>query len=156
VIVAQKGTLSCPKPTGSLTGRRIGPLALGETRTAARRSLPKHTVAGFGFDDFCLYGGWGIRGAYKQDKFVLLLTANPYYKVDGVSVGLKIASVAKRLKVGKVIPIGANDWYLAPGTTSNYVFKVRHGIIQEIGIANKHDTTTRTKQKNFLSSFKAQ
>jgi hypothetical protein len=57
--------------------------------------------------------------------------------------------------VGRAIPIGLNDWYVAPGHGSNYVFKVRHGVIQEIGIANKAKTSTRTKQKRFLTSFKA-
>jgi hypothetical protein len=156
VVVAQKGTLSCPKPTGALTAGKIGPLKLGETRTAARKALKKYAVTHYGFDNFCLFGGWGIRGAYKSNKFVLLLTANPYYKLASVSVGLKITKVAKRLKLGKVIPIGLNDWYIAPGTRSNYVFKVRRGIIQEIGIANKRDTTTRTQQKRFLASFKAE
>ena len=155
VVVAQKGTLTCPKPSGTLTGRRIGPLALGETRTAARHALKQYAVTHNGFDNFCLYGGWGIRGAYKSNKFVLLLTANPYYKLASVSVGLEITSVAKRLKLGKAIPIGLNDWYVAPGASSNYIFKVRHGIIQEIGIANKHDTATRAQQKRFLASFKA-
>jgi hypothetical protein len=79
--VAQKGTLTCPKPSGAFTPKRIGPLALGETRASAR--------------------------------------------------------------------------YVAPGHGSNYVFKVRHGVIQEIGIANKAKTSTRTKQKRFLASFKA-
>jgi hypothetical protein len=35
------------------------------------------------------------------------------------------------------------------------VLKVRHGIVLEIGIANKQDTTGRAKQRAFLSSFKA-
>jgi hypothetical protein len=32
---------------------------------------------------------------------------------------------------------------------------VRHGIIQEIGIANKRDTANRAAQKAFLSGFRA-
>jgi hypothetical protein len=57
----------------------VGPLRLGETQSAARRSLPRHNEIGFGFDNFCLYGGWGIRGAYLKDRFAILLTANPFY-----------------------------------------------------------------------------
>lgn len=154
VIVAQKGTLTCPKPTGAFSAKRIGSLSLGEARAAARKALSRYHVTHYGFDDFCLYGGWGIRGAYKRNRFVLLLTANPYYRFGSVSVGLTIASVAARLHVGKVFPIGLNDWYVASGTSSNYVFKVRHGVIQEIGIANKADTSgTRAAQRAFLASF---
>jgi len=44
---------------------------------------------------------------------------------------------------------------IAPGSSSNYVLKVRHGIVLEIGIANKRDTTGRARQTTFLSSNKA-
>ena len=71
---------------------------------------------------------------------------------DAMRVGL---AFAKGLHVGKGFVIGLNDWYVAPGTKSNYVFKVRHGVIQEIGIANKADTKTPAQQRRFLSSFKA-
>jgi hypothetical protein len=101
VIVAQKGTLKCPKPSGTLTPSKIGPLRLGETRTAARKALKRYAVTHYGFDNFCLYGGWGIRGAYKRSKFVLLLTANPHYRLRAVTVGLTTATAAKRIKIGK-------------------------------------------------------
>jgi hypothetical protein len=154
-LVAVSGTLRCPRPAGALSATRIGPLRLAETRAQARRSLSRYAVTHYGFDDFCLYAGWGIRGAYKAGRLVLMLTANPFYKLQGVTVGITIASVAARLHVGRGFVIGLNDWYLAPGRTSNYVFKVRHGVIQEIGIANKQDTGTTARQKAFLSGFRA-
>jgi hypothetical protein len=155
VVVAQKGTLTCPKPAGTLTPSRIGPLALGEGRTAARHALKRFAVTHYGFDDFCLFGGWGIRGGYRATKLVLLLTANPFYKLDGITPGLTIASVRKRVKIGKAIVIGLNDWYVAPGTGSNDVFKVRHGVVQEIGIATKAQTATPAAQERFLAGFRA-
>jgi hypothetical protein len=157
-IVAQKGTLNCPKPSGSFSPKRIGPLSLGEPRASARRGLKKFAVTKYGFDDFCLFGGWGIRGAYKHNRFVLLLTANPFYSLNGLTPGLPIATAShrQRLRVGRAIVIGLNDWYVAPGHGSTYVFKVRHGVIQEIGIANQSLTNTRAKQKRFLASFKAE
>jgi hypothetical protein len=155
VVVAQKGTLVCPKPSGTLTTAKVGPLALGASRLAERHTLKRYAITHYGFDDFCLYGGWGIRAGYRSGKVVVLLTANPYYKLDGVSPGLTIKSVTKRLHLGKVFPIGLNDWYIAPGHGATYVFKVRHGIIQEIGIANQHDTSgSRPKQRAFLAGFK--
>jgi hypothetical protein len=154
-IVAQKGTLTCPRPSGNLTAGQIGPLGLNEPRTQARGALRHYHVTHYGFDDFCLYGGWGIRGAYKHNRFVLLLTANPFYSAHGVTDGYTIQAAAKHLKIGKVMVLGFNDWYIAPGTSSNYVLKVRNGIVLEIGIANKQATTGRANQKKFLSSFKA-
>jgi hypothetical protein len=154
-VVAMPGTLRCPKPSGTLTPSSIGRLALGTRKATARLALTHYQVIGYGFDNFCLYGGWGIRAAYKHGRIDLLLTANPFYSVDGVTPGLTLASVAQRLRVGKVFVVGANDWYVARGAASNYVFKVRHGMIQEIGIANKLDTANRAAQKAFLSGFRA-
>jgi hypothetical protein len=156
VIIAQKGTLTCPKPSGTFTTAKVGRLALGASRATERRTLTRYTITHYGFDNFCLYGGWGIRAGYRSSKVVLLLTANPYYKLHGVSPGIAIKTISKRLHVGKVIPIGLNDWYIAPGDGANYVFKVRKGIIQEIGIASKRDTAGSLKnQRAFLSGFKA-
>jgi hypothetical protein len=155
VVVAQKGTLDCPKPSGSFNAQKIGAFALNETQAKARKSFHHYQVIQSGFDNFCLYGGWGIRGAYKHSRFVFLDTANPYYKLKGISPGDTLKSLAKKVKIGKVIVIGLNDWYVATGSTSNYVFKTRKGIVDEIGIALKRDTTGRTAQKRFLSSFKA-
>jgi hypothetical protein len=153
-IVAQIGTLTCPKPIGSLTATHVGPLSLGETQAKARVALRRYRVTHFGFDYFCQYGGWGERGAYKDHRFVLLLTGNPYYKLNGASVGLPIKDV-KGLKLGKEIVIGLNDWYVAQGAKSNWVFKVRDGIIGEMGITEKAQTRTAAAQRKFLSSFKA-
>ena len=155
VVVAQKGTLHCPQPSGTLTAGRIGPLTLGAGRATERRALKRYAVTHYGFDDFCLYGGWGIRAGYRSARVVLLLTANPFYRVDGITPGVAIAAAARKLKVGTGFVIGLNDWYVAPGHGVNYVFKVRHGVIQEIGIANRALTTGRARQKRFLSGFKA-
>jgi hypothetical protein len=154
-VVAIQGTLTCPKPSGTLNARNIGRLALGATKATARLALTHYKVIGYGFDNFCLYGGWGIRAGYKHGSIALLLTANPFYSVDGVSPGLTLASAQQRLRVGRMIAIGANDWYVASGTRSNYVFKVRHGMIQEVGIAIKRDTANRGAQEAFLSGFRA-
>ncbi len=156
VVVAQKGTLTCPKPSGSLINSSVGPLTLGAGKATERRVLTRYSVTSYGFDNFCLYGGWGIRAGYRAGKVVLLLTANPYYRLDGAGPGITIASVTKKLKVGKAFVIGLNDWYIAAGKGVEDVFKVRHGIIQEIGIANQADSSgTRAQQHAFLAGFKA-
>jgi hypothetical protein len=155
VAVAEPGTLNCPRPDGAFSAQRIGPFSLGETRSRARKSFHDWKVIQSGFDNFCLYGGWGIRGAYKTNRFVFLDTANPYYKLKGVSPGDTVTALAAKLKLGPDIVIGANDWRVATGTSSNYVFKTRKGIVQEIGIANRRDSTGLAAQKRFLAGFKA-
>ncbi len=84
---------------------------------------------------------------------MLALTANPSYALDGVKPGTSLASVAHQLKLGKVIKLGPNDWYLVPGVTSNGVLKIRDGIIQEVGIINKRITVNRAAQIRLLINF---
>ena len=68
VVVARPGTLHCPKPTGQLHGTTIGPLALALTRSQARHRLTRYVVTRNNFDNFCLYGGWGIRSAIRRAR----------------------------------------------------------------------------------------
>ena len=172
VLVAVKGTLKCPKPTGKLDRSSLGPLKLDMTRAAARGKLKRFGVTHNDFDNFCLYAGWGIRVGYPSSKLlgtlssgergkvagriVLALTANPFYALDGVRPGAKLTrAVTRKLKLGEDLQIGSNHWYISPGKASNGVLKVRHGVIQEVGIANHQLTSSRTTQQRFLTSFNA-
>ncbi len=169
-VIAEPGTLNCPKPTGRITGTKIGPLGLGLSRGQARHRLKRYVVTHNDFDNFCLYGGWGIRVGYPSSRLmrtlpaarrfakhvVLGLTANPYYALRGVRPGMSLRSAAHALHVGRGFRIGTNTWYLAPDGVSRAVLKVRGGIIQEVGIANRRLTSgSRATQQRFLASFKA-
>jgi hypothetical protein len=170
VLVALPGTLRCPKPSGHLKGRTLGRLALGMTRAEARKKLKRFAVTRNNFDDFCLFGGWGIRAGYPssmllrtlsagersrvKNRIILALTANPYYALDGLRPGARMTSkVIRRLHTGKAFHIGANYWFVAPGRRSVGVFKVRGGVIQEVGIADRRLTGGRQAQLRFLRSF---
>jgi hypothetical protein len=88
-----------------------------------------------------------------MDRIVLALTANPFFALQGARPGMRLAAVAARLKLAKPLRIGVNDWYITPGYPSNGVLKVRHGSIQEIGVASKRLTTGRGGQVRFMLSF---
>ena len=168
-VVALAGTLTCAKPTGKLSGVSLGRISLGTTRTKARRALTRRLSTAGEIDYFCLYGGWGIHAGYPSSKLlrslpakkrggvkgkvVLALTVNPFYALDGARPGMALSAVAKRLHVGKVFRIGLNRWYIAPGASSEGVLRVRGGIIQEVGIANKALTKGRAAQQRFLTGF---
>jgi hypothetical protein len=141
------------------------------TRTAARRTLPRFGVTHNDFDSFCLYAGWGIRVGYPSTgllrslpasergavtaRIVLALTANLHYALDGVRPGAKLTKhLLRRLKLSEVFRIGLNDWYIGPGSSSHGVLKVRHDVVQEVGIASRRFTATRGPQRRFLNSFK--
>jgi len=169
VLVAVPGTLHCPKPSGRLRTSQLGSLALGMTRRHARHVLHRFAVTRNLFDNFCLYAGWGIRVGYPSPKLlatiparrrsgvtgkiVLALTANPYYALDGITPGVPVAAARGKLKLGRPFHIGLNYWYIASASKANGVLKVRHGIIQEVGLANRELTHGRDAQKRFLTSF---
>jgi Pro-kumamolisin, activation domain/Bacterial Ig-like domain (group 1) len=170
ILVAVKGTLRCPQPSGRLTGVRLGPLSLGMTRRQAQKKLHKHARIGFGFENFCLYAGFGIRVAFPsaallrsvpsaergklRGRIVIALTANPRYSLQRVKPGAKLTGrVQHRLRLGQPFHIGLNYWYMAPGKSSTGVLKVRRGVIQEVGIANRALTRGRAAQLRFLHGF---
>jgi hypothetical protein len=70
-----------------------------------------------------------------------------------VRVGTRISKVSKKLHVGRRFQVGRNTWYLAPNGSSRGILKVRHGRIQEIGIASRPLTRTRAADRRFLRSF---
>jgi len=84
---------------------------------------------------------------------VWVSTSNPDYTLRGVSPQATLAAARKHLKLGKPFRIGVNDWYLAPNGPSTGVLKVRHGIVEEIGIADKQLTKSRKADRAFLGSF---
>jgi hypothetical protein len=88
-----------------------------------------------------------------RGRIVIALTANPFYALDGARPGMRVAAVARRLKLGKRLHIGLNDWYIAPRPAANGVLKVRRDLIQEIGIIDKRLTRGRTAQGRLLTSF---
>ena len=168
-VVAAKPVYHCPAAAGALTGTTVGVFSIGMTQTQARQTLAHYNVTKNKFDNFCLFEGWGIRLGYPTPALlksiassqrasysghvVLALTANPFYALNGAKPGMSIASVAKRLHAGKPFHVGSNDWYFVPAGSETGVLKVRHGTIQEVGLASLALTKTRALQRVFINSF---
>jgi len=158
---------ACPIPVGSLAGTVLGPVALGDTRTQARSMLPRFDRYSYHTDNFCLSEGPGIRLGYASKqllgeahmrhtlngRIVLALTANRYYELDGVRPGTKVAAVGRQLGLGQPLRFGRNTWYTIHGPASTGVLKVRHGVIEEVGIANRQITGDRAAERRLLRSF---
>ena len=150
---------ACPSPTGRLAGASLGPLKLGLTRARARGLLRHSSTRGRRYMDFFCLTSSGIRAGYPSPKLlrelspgerrrvrgrvVLALTASRHYALHGVRPGSRLAKVARRLRVGRGLRIGLNTWYIAPGRVANGVLKIRHGVMDEIGIANERLTDSR-------------
>ena len=159
----------CPQATGRLAGSTLGRVRLGMTRRAARRAFIKSTTRGRRYQDFFCLRPSGIRVEYPSARLlrslpggerrrvagrvVAALTANPRYALRGVHPGTRLRTVAKRLKAGRAYHVGLNLWYLPPAGRVSSVLKVRHGRIEEVGIADARFTRKRAVARRFLRSF---
>jgi dienelactone hydrolase len=160
---------SCRRPSGHVTGTTLGPIQLGMTRSATRRRFTKLSLRGRRYMDFFCPSRQGIRVGYAtpvllrslprharagyRNRAVLILTAAQHFALRGVHPNTRLARVARRLRVGRGFSVGRNRWYLFTSGRSRGVFKVRRGIIQEIGIASPRLTRTRRADRMFLRSF---
>jgi hypothetical protein len=158
----------CAPAIGTLRGASLGPVRLGRTRAEVRRAFSRIRRPRGSMDLICLSGG-GIRVGYpssavvrsmsRRDRArtsgrdVLLLTSNPQYALDRVVTGTKVSDVAARLHVSAPLNIGANTWYLVPGRLATGLLDTRHGIVQQIGIADRPLTIGRARALRFLRSF---
>jgi uncharacterized protein len=172
VPMAPKTPLGCPAASGRLNGTRLGPARLGMTRAQVRKAFPDSSTSstrGRAYMDFFCLSQSGIRVGFpssallrslsrkQRSKFsghvVLALTASHEYSLHGVHVGTSLPKVAKRLHASRAYVVGLNTWYLTPNGSSRGVLKVRHGQIEEIGIANKQLTGSPAAIKRFLRGF---
>jgi hypothetical protein len=80
-------------------------------------------------------------------------TANPFYSIRGVRPGASLKSAAHRMRVGRGFHVGLNWWYFAPNGPTTALLKVRQGVVEEIGIAEKVLTHGRRAQRRFVTSF---
>jgi hypothetical protein len=169
VLVPVPYVFRCPGATGRLSGTRLGLVTLGMTRTQARRAYTHSSNRGRRYEDFFCLTPIGVRVGYASPTLVKTLsrsegkkvsgrviwssTSNAFYSVAGIRPGATVAAAAKVLKLSGPFHVGLNYWYLAPNGTSTAVFKVRGGLIEEIGIGNKQITHGRRAQLIFLKSF---
>jgi len=163
------GGRGCPAAHGHLDGMTLGPVSLGMTRARARRAFVRSTTRGRRYMDFFCLTPTGIRAGYPspkllntlpdarattlRDRVVLLLTANRFYALRGIRPATPLKVAARRIRLTGPFRIGLNDWYLLPNGPSRGVLKVRHGTIEEIGIATRRLTANRHLTSDFFRSF---
>ena len=160
---------ACAKPTGRLAGRSLGPLTLLMTRSVARRHFYRYSLRGRRYMDFFCPSHGGIRVGYAsasllralsrrqarqvRGRAVLLLTADRHYALRGIRPASRLAAARRRLPgIGRGYVIGLNRWYIARDGAAEAVLKVRHGEVQEVGIADR-SLTGRRLARRFLASF---
>ncbi len=159
----------CPRATGRLSGRGLGLVRLGMTRRQARRAYAHSSNRGRRYEDFFCLSPIGVRVGYASPKLLRALprrdrgrvrgrvvwasTSSPFYSVRGVRPGARIAAAGRALHTGRRFHVGRNFWYFAPNGASMALLKVRRGVVEEIGIADRRFTRGRRAQRAFLRSF---
>ena len=159
----------CPAAGGRLHGTTLGLVRLGMTRAQARRAYSRSSDRGRRFMDFFCLTPQGVRVGYAspellrnlpagergrlRGRVVWVSTANRVYSVHGVRPGARLALAAHRLRLSRGLKIGLNWWYFAPNGTASVVLKVRHGLVEEVGIAMKALTQDTAAQRAFMASF---
>jgi hypothetical protein len=162
-------TPGCPRATGRLSGRTLGLVTLGMTRAQARHAYLHSSNRDRKYEDFFCLSPIGVRVGYASQALLRTLpagerkrfegrvvwasTSNPFYALRGVRPGTRLAAVARRLRVGRGFHVGLNWWYFAPNGSSTALLKVRHGIVEEVGIAERSLTRGRKAQLAFINSF---
>jgi len=153
----------CQSARGRVRGRQLGPLRLELTRRRARQ-LGRYSTHGKRYEDFfcqiragyasprLLRSAAGAQRRRLRDRIVIILTANRGYAIRGIVSGTRLRGLAGRLRAQR-FEVGRNTWYLFADGPSRGVLKVRRGVIEEVGIAERSLTRTRAMSRLFLRSF---
>ncbi len=168
-ILSAAAKPGCPMATGELHGNKLGLLQLGMTRAQARHAFVKSSTRGKHYEDFFCLTPRGVRVGYAspnllktlppherkmyEGKVVWASTSNTFYDVHDVRPGATVAQAREHLKLTGPFHVGLNHWYLAPNGSSTAILKVRHDVVEEIGICDKALTRTHKEQVAFLHSF---
>jgi hypothetical protein len=159
----------CPAATGEITGKALGAITLGMTRTSARQALRHSTARKLRYRDlFCMtpYGvqaGYGFTkvlgplSARQQTKttgrVVLLLTTNARYTVDDIRVGATLTAAQKALELTRALKGKVNAWYTAPLRKSTALLEVHGGLVSAIGIADSRLTKTGAARQRLIKAY---
>jgi hypothetical protein len=160
----------CPVASGRAGGITLGLVRLGMTRAQARTAYAHSRDRASGSKDvFCLTPA-ALTVGYASTPRLLGVVARPargslagrvvwiatsarVFALDGVRVGTKLGLAAHRMKLGKALAIGSARWYLAPAGRATVALKVRGGVVQEVGLAARQLTGSRSAQRRLLSAF---
>ncbi len=85
---------------------------------------------------------------------IIALTSDRFYALRGIRPQTKLSRAIRRLHPSYHFRIGRNVWYVIRGRGPSGVLKVRHGVVQEVGIADRRLTGSRRTADRFLTSFK--
>jgi hypothetical protein len=159
----------CPAATGTVAGTTLGLVRLGMTRKQARHVYTRSSTRGYIYKDFFCLTPHGVRVGYASPKLLNTLPAsdrkdlagrvvwastdNARYAVGGIRAGATLTAAKQQLPHGYLFRVGLNYWYLAPTRGATAVLKVRHDLVEEIGIADERLTRSHHADRELMTSF---
>jgi beta-glucosidase len=170
VVLLRAPRISCARAAGAFTATSLEGLRLGMARARARGLFGSLELRGRKYMDFFCSAAQGVRVGYPSPRLlrtlpaaarrrlrgrvILILTSSRHFTLHGVRPGARLARVARRRHVSRPYRVGLNTWYLVPdGPAARGVLKVRHGKIQEVGIANPALTASQRMRVIFFRTF---
>jgi hypothetical protein len=160
----------CPVATGSLRGGQLGLVHFGLTRGQAQVIYPISSTRGRRYVDFFCLSPVGIRVGFASarlasrwprslraryaDRIVWISSSDSRYEIDGIAPEARLKAAERRLRGGRLLAVGRNEWYFAPVSSQvTALLKVRHGEVQEVGVAPSALTRTSALRWAFITSF---
>lgn len=157
----------CINATGRLSGAGVGPFRIGMTVSRARGIDAHHRIHGRRHEDFFCLRPIGIRVGYAYNqvlrglshaerqrldgRVVLISTACRRYSLHGIRPATRVSTARRRhVRLGRAIHLGPNTWYVVSDGRNRGIFKVRHGVIEEVGVASGTLTANRPRTRRLL------
>jgi hypothetical protein len=158
----------CPAATGTVTTNGMGLIRFGMTRRQAEHAYRHSSNRHKAYEQFFCLTPHGIRVGYTSPKLrkhlpasqqhlagkvIWASTTNAHYNIAGIRPPSTLTAAKHALPNGNLFTVGKNQWYIAHHHGTTAVLKIRHGIVQEIGIGDPALTKTRQAEHNFITSF---
>ena len=161
----------CVTTKGGIKGTGLGAARLSRTRTKQRKTLEGTLLSDRpGIDRYCLEKARGnLRVGYPtkrlnsqisrksrariKSKAIYLGTTSKSFSLSKLKVGSRTKTLRKRLKGEKRYVVGKNVWYVAKGKKARILFRARKSKVQELALADKGLTATRTSTVRLLRAW---
>ncbi len=128
----------CPT-AGRLSGRRLGPVWLGEKRPRVPRAA-------------CLRSA-RIRLSFAGGRVAAAVSGNRRYALQGVRPGMVLRAARWRRHVARTYAIGRGTWYVVGTGSTRRLVKVTRGVVTEVGIASGRSMARRAAARRLLAGL---
>lgn len=173
-VVKLTGRYACLRADARARGSHLGQAALGRPRAKQRATLPARPRARGGrrgLDTYCTTDARELRVGYSTTRLmrelprperqrvrrraVLVTSDSRFTSARGIRPGTKVSALRRRLGRERAVRIGDATWYLAPARNARLAFRTRRSRVRAIGIADRRLTSTPSRARRLLTSWRA-